>query len=92
MPVSLNKLRELQDKALQVKPDEPSVYKRPKKNSPAYWQVVVMGKPLGPLFTTQEKAEVFIKEQMLYDKLPAIERISIDEFNRKRDHKTAERS
>jgi len=92
MPVSLNKIRKLQDIAKQVKPDETSGYRRHNKNSPAYWQVVIQGKKVGYVWKTQERALEFINEHHLQKQLPVIERISINEFNRKRDTKTKERS
>jgi len=85
MPVSLKKLRQLQDKALQVKPDEIGRYRRPNKNSPAYWQVKVEGNDFGPLHKSSEIALKYIEEKDIGHLLPAIERISINEFTRKRD-------
>jgi len=88
MPVSLNKIRKLQSETEQVKPDETSRYRRPKKNSPAYWQVKVKGKKWGVPFDSQEEALKYIDNVGLRNLLPSIERISKDEFNRNRDPKT----
>ena len=92
MPVSLNKIRKLQEKLLQVKTVEPSVYKRPKKNSPAYWQVSILGKIVSPVFKTKDEADFFIRKNALYEQLPSIDRIPINEYNRKRDSEITERS
>jgi len=92
MPVSLKKIRQLQDKALQVKPDEISRYRRHNKNSPAWWQVKVEGNDIGPLHKSTELALKYIEEQDIHHLLPAIERISINEFNRNRDTKTTKTS
>jgi len=92
MPVSLNKIRKLQDKAKQVTPDETSGYRRHNKNSPAYWQVTVNGKKRGMPFDSKERALKYIEEVNIKHMLPSIDRISKDEFSRKRDSETKKTS
>jgi len=92
MPVSLNRIRKLQDIAKQVKPDETSGYRRHNKNSPAYWQITIHGKKWGVPFESKERALKYIEETDLNHMLPSIDRVSIDEFNRNRDTKTTETS
>jgi len=92
MPISLNKLRKLQDKAKLVNPDEPSGYRRHNKNSPAYWQVTIQGKKWGMPFESKERALKYIEEINIKHMLPSIDRVSKDEFSRKRDSETKETS
>jgi len=92
MPVSLNKIRKLQDIAKQVTPDETSGYRRHNKNSPAYWQVTIHGKKWGIPFDSRERALKYIEEVNIKHMLPSIDRVSKDEFNRKSDSTTTKTS